>query len=271
VSFSLLMSVYAKDRPNDLEQCLESLARQTMPADEIILVKDGPVADALEQVIEHFRQLLPLRIISLPVNRGLGSALRAGMEQCNFDVVARMDSDDVAVERRFELQTRFLGHHQEIDVVGGAIAEFESDWSKPHALRRPPATCTEVARYAHHRNPMNHMTVMFRKAAVMAAGNYQPCQGFEDYYLWARMLMRGCRFHNLQSILVYVRCGNGMQGRRGGIGYVRQEFEALRRLRALGFLSQYEFVRNVVERGPARMIPNGMRAFLYRVFLREGH
>jgi Fe2+ transport system protein FeoA len=113
------------------------------------------------------------------------------------------------------------------------------------------------------------MTVMFRKGSVLAAGNYQSCFGFEDYDLWARMLMRGRRLHNLQDVLVYVRCGNGMQRRRGGLTYLREEAALQHRFMKMGFLSKRQFLLNLIARAPVRVAPISLRTAFYRCVLRD--
>ena len=268
-SLSVLMSVYNKETPEFLRQSLESLGAQTLPADEIVLVEDGPIGEDLASVIASFRASLPILSVKLPVNSGLGIALRAGLDECHGEFVARMDSDDISVRRRFEKQFVFLEEHPEVDVVGGAIAEFDDDRSTPRAIRRLPASGASLFKFAKHRNPLNHMTVMFRKAPVIAAGSYKPCAAFEDYYLWSRMLIGGCILHNLEDILVYARCGNGMQNRRGGLGYVRREIGMELMLCEMGFLSRIECIRNIAVRTPVRLIPHQLRALAYRGFLRD--
>lgn len=266
---SVLMPVCSKEVPESLRQSLESLCAQTLPADEVVLVEDGPLGEGLAEVIASFRARLPIVSVKLPVNEGLGIALRAGLDRCRGEFVARMDGDDISVRHRFERQIAFLEGHPEVDVVGGAIAEFDDGRSTPRAIRRLPASGAGLLKFAKHRNPLNHMTVMFRKAAVIAAGNYQPCPAFEDYHLWSRMLICGCRLHNLEDILVYARCGDGMQSRRGGLSYVRQEIRMQRLLREMGFLSRFECIRNIVVRTPLRLIPRRLRALAYRVLLRD--
>jgi len=263
------MSIYDRADAAHLRQSLNSLAGQSVPANELVLVEDGPLNRELADVIESFRAELRIRSVKLPTNAGLGAALRAGLMECRGQFVARMDGDDVCVHQRFEKQLAYLSTHPYIDVLGSAIAEFDDELNAPNSTRMLPAGGEELAGFARYRNPLNHMTVMFRKASVLGAGSYLPCQGYEDYYLWARMLMRGCRFHNLGDTLVWVRGGIGMQGRRGGLDYIRHEISAQRMLRALGFLTLREFLRNILIRVPVRLIPGGFRALFYRMILRQ--
>jgi O104-antigen biosynthesis beta-1,3-galactosyltransferase len=267
-ALSVLMPVYHRESPAFLAESLASLAGQTVLADEVVIVKDGPLGDALEQVIASFQTKLRIRPVALERHMGLGIALQRGVRECKNDLIARMDSDDICVPDRLEKERDFMVAHPEIDVLGGSIAEFEVDPAKPQCVRNLPAGGPNLLRWAKHRNPFNHMTVMFRKNAVLRAGSYQAMKGFEDYYLWARMMMAGSCIANHQDILAYARCGNGLQGRRGGLGYAREEVRFQFTLLSIGFLGFRECAVNLLLRTPLRLVPESLRAYFYRSFLR---
>lgn len=269
MKLSVLMSVYEKESPPHLRRCLESLAAQTAPADEIVLVEDGPLGAELAGVISGAQAALPVVTVRLATNAGLGRALREGLAVCRGELVARMDADDVCAPNRFVRQMDFLERNPDVDVAGSAIAEFDADHLAVKSIRRLPETGEELLRFARYRNPLNHVTAMFRRQSVLDAGSYQPCAGFEDYHLWARMLRRGCRLHNLPDVLVYVRCGNGMQQRRGGFSYLLRELRFQRFLRRSGLLNASACARNILLRAPIRVAPAFVRSFCYEHFLRE--
>ena len=269
MKLSVLMSVYCKESPAFLCQCLDSLVSQTLQADEVVIVEDGPLGKALEASIASYQASLPIVSLSLPVNVGLGEALRAGLQVCRGEYVARMDSDDICMPCRFQIQMDFLERNPDVDVVSGTWAEFDEDCSRPHSLRRLPATGPALLRYAKFRNPINHVTAVFRKSAVLAAGSYQSFHGFEDYHLWARMLSLGYRLHNIEEILVCVRVGNGMQGRRGGFEYFKREIAFQSFLRKIGLLTATEYIGNILLRAPIRLTPEFVRALCYKLLLRK--
>ncbi|MGB6744181.1 MAG: glycosyltransferase, partial [Terracidiphilus sp.] len=213
--------------------------------------------------------VLPIVSLRLLAHAGLGLALREGLNACRGELVARMDADDICAPERFARQLDFLESNPQVDVAGSAIAEFNEDCSVVRSIRRLPTGSQELLRFAQYRNPLNHMTVMFRRRAVLDAGSYQACAGFEDYHLWVRMLRRGCQLHNLPDVLVYVRCGNGMQQRRGGFSYLLRELEFQRFLHSTGLLDLPACARNILLRAPIRMAPAFMRSFLYDRFLRD--
>lgn len=270
MKLSVLMPVYHKESSTYLRQCLESLAFQSLPADEIVIVEDGPLGRPLDAIIAAYKKDLPIVSLALPAHVGAGPALRAGLFVCRGEYVARMDSDDISFRERFQRQVKFLDSNREIDVLGSAIEEFGGNSDVPRTIRRLPASGRELMRFAQLRNPLNHMTTMFRKDSVLSAGSYQPSPGFEDYHLWARMLMRGHCLHNMDDTFVYVRCGNGMQGRRGGLAYLKQDVAFQLFLCKMGLTTAPGCIRNIAMRTPIRLAPTFVRSICYKLFLRDG-
>jgi glycosyltransferase involved in cell wall biosynthesis len=120
------MSIYYKETASNLNQCLESLAGQTVPATEIIIVKDGNLTNELEQILTSWKNKLPLKIIGYEENRGLAYALNYGLGYCSYDLVARMDTDDIALPERFEKQVKFMTNNPEIAVSSAWVEEIDS-------------------------------------------------------------------------------------------------------------------------------------------------
>jgi glycosyltransferase involved in cell wall biosynthesis len=269
MKLSVLLPVYARESPEFLQESLESVAAQTRPAEEVVIVADGPMTERLDAVIDSFCARLPLVVVRLRENLGLGAALHVGLEQCRGEYVARMDADDVCLPQRFARQLEFLKLSPHVDVAGSAIAEFNEHPGAVYAVRRLPVEGDALRSFAKYRNPLNHVTVTFRRKAVLEAGSYQPCAGFEDYHLWMRMLRRGHCLHNLPEVLVYVRCGSGMQQRRGGLTYFRRELAFQRFLYRTGLTAASDCARNILLRAPLRIAPEFLRAFCYERFLRD--
>lgn len=263
------MSVYRRDDPKHVCEALASLRQQTLCADEIVLVEDGPLTDRQYAAIASMEEGLPLRRIRLAENRGLGAALKAGFEACSGELVARMDADDIADPNRFAQQFDYLCVHPEVDVLGTAIEEFIDRPGDLGRRRLGPLRHDDIRRYAMTRNPLNHMTVMFRRRSVLAAGGYLPRPGFEDYDLWLRVLSIGGRIANLPDTLVHARIGNGMLQRRHGLRYLRDEIAFFWSCRRRELVPLWAFVCAVIVRTPARLIPQRTLALLYsRLFRR---
>jgi glycosyltransferase involved in cell wall biosynthesis len=268
--FSVLISLYAGENPDHVREALDSIVRQSLQPQEILIIKDGLLTRELDEVVDGFaaERGPQVRVIAYEENRGLGRVLAEGVKQCRSGIIARMDADDIAREDRFEKQYRVLMEHPEIDLVGSWIDEFQGDIRHIISVRKVPATYEEIRAFAKKRNPINHPTVMFRKQAVLAAGNYQEMLWFEDYLLWVNMLLNGSKMMNLQESLVYYRVGPEMFQRRGGWRYVRHEWRLQRRLYEKGFISPGEFLRNGLVRTAVRMMPNSLRGMIYKNILR---
>lgn len=224
MNFSVLMSVYHKEQAEYLRQALDSVFAQTLKANEVVLVEDGPLTKELDEVIEEYQQKYSeLKVIKLAKNGGLGKALNEGLKHCSFDVVARMDTDDICVPGRFEKQIKYMEIHPEVDIVGGQITEFIGAPDNIVSYRRVPLDNDSIYKYMKSRCALNHVTVMFKKSAVLKAGKYQDWFWNEDYYLWIRMMINKCKFANMDIILVNVRIDKNMYRRRGGMKYFKSE------------------------------------------------
>src|SRR5690554_5001347 len=114
MSFTVLMSVYAKEQPDYFNQAFLSIwDQQTLKPDQIVLVKDGPLTAELDAEIQRWQEKLGkvLSVVELPENVGLGAALNEGLKACKYELVARMDTDDISLPARFEEQVAFMQTH----------------------------------------------------------------------------------------------------------------------------------------------------------------
>ena len=270
MKFSVLIAVYAKETSDHLAQSLESIFHQELPPDEVVLVEDGPLTTELDAVVSCFKEAhKELHIVKLSQNQGLGLALREGLAHCQYDIVARMDSDDISKPQRFSREMAWLEAHPETDIVGCWTDEFADESGEVISTRRLPEDHEALLRFSRYRNPMNHPTVMFRKTAVEQAGCYRHRELFEDYDLWVRMLQQGARFHNLQESLLMFRLSPQLYSRRGGRHYIRQEIAFQRWMHEVGHINGVRLMANITVRTLIRLIPEGLRKYGYLFFLRR--
>ena len=269
MNFSVLLSIYQKESPVFLQECFESIINQTCKPSEIILVKDGPLTEALENVIDRYLSKLPmLKIVPLKENVGLGKALNEGLKYCTYELVARMDTDDICKSKRFEKQIHIFEKDSNVDVVSSWIDEFEDDITNVLSTRKLPETHSEIYAYGKKRCPVNHPVVMFKKSAVLAAGGYMHLPLFEDYYLWVRMLVNGAKFYNIQDSLLYFRTSPAMFMRRGGLKYAMTEVSFLWKMHKIGYVNLISTVKSSVIRFTVRIMPNSIRGYIYKKLLR---
>jgi glycosyltransferase involved in cell wall biosynthesis len=265
-SFSVLISVYNQEQPERLKVALESIwNKQALKPSEIVLVKDGPLTDELDKVVDQFKKNAPLKVISLEQNHGLGYALAYGLSYCSHGLIARMDSDDLSKPDRFEKQISFMNEHPEMDIVGTNIEEFDHHPGEIRSHRRLPTTSSKLKLFSRMRSPFNHMTVVFKKTAVLDAGNYQPFHVYEDYYLWVRMIQNGAKMANIPEYLVTARLDDSQLVRRHGSYIFQQEMKLQKEMLQIHFLNKWEYFRNLALRAYPRLLPFWVLKIIYKV------
>lgn len=269
-NYSVLMSVYYKEKDNYLRKSIESMINQTCPPTDFVIVCDGPLNDELDSVINNFDKRYPnlFQIVRKPKCQGLGKALNDGLNYCKYDIVARMDSDDIAKSNRMEEQLAIYVDNK-VDMVGGTIEEFDGEVDNVIATRILPQNHEDILKFAKQRNPFNHPCMTFRKSSVIAAGGYQDFPLFEDYFLWVRMLMNGAIGHNVQKTLLYMRSGEDMYLRRGGFSYAVKAVRFKKHLLKIGFYSFGEFVKSAGVHVIVSIMPNKLRKLFYKKLLRK--
>ncbi len=268
--FSVLMSVYWKENPEHLTASLSSVFSQTNPPTQVLLVQDGKLTSELDAVIADFENhYFELDVVSLDKNSGLGAALNEGLRHCKYDLVARMDSDDIASPFRFERQLLAFEKNEQLSIVGSWVSEFESIPTITRSVRRVPITDKEIRRTFGDKCPINHPSTMFRKSDVLRVGGYRSDYLQEDYDLWGRMLASGCVFSNIPECLVMMRAPRELFARRGGLRYAISEAKLQRFFLRLGLISFGTFLRNVIARFIIRLIPNHAREIIYQILLRH--
>lgn len=271
MDYSVLMSVYHKERPEFLRQAMESIANQTVPTNDFVLICDGMLNEGLDSVIAQMQDAFGdvLHVVRLEKNMGLGNALNIGIRHCKNDLVARMDSDDISYSNRCEKQIRVFAEHPEVSICSGVVEEFTAIPDVVDARRVPPERNAEILEFAKKRNPFNHPCVMYKKSAVEAAGSYQDFYLLEDYYLWLRMLMAGCQGYNIQEPLLRMRAGFDMYLRRAGWKYAKAQIQLFRFMKANAFIRNDQYLKSCLIRTGSALAPNWLRKFVFKKALRK--
>lgn len=205
-NYSIVMAIYKNDKPEWFEQAMESVLNQTVRSDDIVIIADGPLTPPLNTVLRRYENRESISLIRLRINQGLGNALNVGIKHAKNKLIARMDSDDIAVLNRFELQIAEFQKNPELDILGGQIAEFINNPEEIIAYRKVPTTQLEINKFARRRSPFNHPTVMYKKSTIQKLGCYDiSAIRIEDYDLWLRALSNGAVCANLDAILLNYR------------------------------------------------------------------
>lgn len=268
MKFSVLMSLYKKEQPQFLEECLDSLKNQTLQASEIILVFDGVLTEGLENVVANFTRLLPIRIIRLQDNVGLGKALNEGLKHCSNEWIFRMDTDDICCPNRFEKQERFIKENPNVVLFSSHIAEFTDSVEQITGYRKVPIGNEGIGKYALKRSPFNHMTVVFKKIVILEVEGYQHHMFLEDYNLWLRVLARKYEVGNVDEVLLFARAGTSMVGRRRGRVYAKSEWKLFKLKKKLKLQGSLEGFGIFLLRVLPRFLPTKLLEMLYKKILR---
>ena len=271
--FFIVTSVYRNDKPEFVARALDSISsmQHTTP-DEVIIVVDGPIAESLSKLIKDYKENNSdlYNIIWLHENKGLGNALRIGVESAKNEIIARMDSDDISTPDRFAKQIAYLEGHPDCDIVGGQITEFINSESNIVGKREVPCKHEEIFAWLKRRCPFNHVSVMMRRSKIISVGNYLDWHYNEDYYLWIRMAEAGYKFANLPDTLVNVRVGKDMYARRGGWKYFKSEKGLQDYMYKRNIISLPQYLFNVAVRfGVQVAMPNKVRGFIFQKLFRK--
>ena len=269
MEFSVLITVYEKEKPYNLRKSLLSSYRQTTKPTEIVLVCDGILTQELYNEIENIKNLIPiLKVYQLSTNVGSGPASCFGVEKCNTDIIARMDSDDYSEKTRFEKQIKAFKENPNLIMVGTNILEKNTEFT---ALKTVPEKTEEIREYSKFRNPFNNPSSMMKKEYILKVGNYRKFRYLEDYDLTMRLIHDNPTkdFLNIQEPLVIMQTNNSSYLRRGGLLYVKTEFFLQTDFYKRGYISKVELCRNILIRNIVRVMPNSMRKLIYKKKMRE--
>ena len=270
---TVLMSIYAKEKPAHIDSCFKSLLAQTGQANEWVVVEDGPLTLEIYQLLDQYQKEYPnlIKRVRLEENRGLGLALQLGITECTNELIARMDTDDIAREDRFKKQLAEFESDPDLDICGSQIDEFEESPSKIVARRIVPTKHEDIVKYQKRRDAFNHVSVMYKKSTVIKAGNYQSCPLMEDTFLWANMILIGAKCKNIDESLVYVRIGKSMYERRGGWNYFLKYREGRKKVYNTGFMSRWDYLYSLAIQCIVAILPSSIRGWIYKKKLHKAH
>ena len=263
--FSVLLSVYSKEKSEYLDQAFLSIwSNQSLKPAQIVLVKDGPLGPNLETVIKSWQLKLGsvLTVVELPASSGLGPALNAGLQHCIYNLIARMDTDDISLPDRFEKQVAFMDKNPDIAASSAFVEEFDDNNSVVF-IRRVPECHEEITKFAKKRCPLNHPVVIFRREAVFQVGGYPPFFP-EDSALWTLLITQNQRLANIPSVLLKMRTTRDFIYRRG-LKFLRGEIGLLAFQKKIGFLTWPEYMLSLAIRVGVRLPPSFIRRWLYKV------
>ncbi len=268
-NYSVLTTVYEKEDPSFLRASIESMLAQSVLTNDYVIVKDGPLNDALDSVLEEYtKQYDFFNIVALKENVGLGAALRAGLSACKNDLVARLDSDDISLPNRCECQLKAFEADKDLVIVGTDMYEFNNDPDEIIAVKIMPHTPEELYRYGKRRNAFNHSSVMYRKSVIEAHGSYSTMRRSQDVELFSKILFHNCKCINLDQPLIKFRCGDTRVKRKKSWRNVRSDLRIFWGAHKMGYSSFVDYVYVLAIQLGFYILPEKMAGYLYRKLFR---
>lgn len=269
--YSVLMSLYAKEKPEYLPLAIDSMLSQTVKPDEIVIVKDGPLTKELDEIVQKYKDAAPeiFTIVPSEKNIGLGLALNLGLENCRNELVARMDTDDIAKSDRCEKQLAAFEKDGELCLLGSAVDEFHDTPDKVVSRRVVPCEHKDIYEFAKRRSAFNHPTVMYKKSKVLSVGGYSNLRRNQDVDLFARMLFSGCKAGNIEESLLFFRSNDDLAKRRRSWENTKSYIDTIKKLWKMGYSSFSDYAIVAVAQTGMFLMPVKIQHWVYKTFLRK--
>ena len=269
--YSVLMSLYIKEKPEYLDQAVKSMVDQTLKPDEIVIVKDGKITSELQNVLNKYEKNHPglLHIVGYENNCGLGFALNYGLEHCRNELVARMDTDDISKADRCMSLVKAFEKYPEYAIIGSAVDEFYGTIDNVTARRIVPSRSREIYEFAKRRSAFNHPSVMYRKSKVLEFGGYRNLRRNQDVDLFGRMLFGGCKAANFKKALLWFRSDENLSKRRKSWENTWSYISTIWRFWRMGYSSFWDVVVIAGAQIGMYLMPIKIQNWIYRKFLRQ--
>lgn len=263
--YSVLMSVYIKENPQYLKQSIDSIISQTLPTNDFVIVEDGPLTDELNEILDTYeKQYTCIKLIKREKNWGLGASLNVGIQHCKNELIARMDSDDIAFPERCQKEVEQFNLDDELGIVGTGIVRFLDSINHVVGIKKMPTTYEDIYKYAKRRNPFNHPTVMYKKNAVINAGGYQETIRGEDFALFTKMIFEGVKGKNLEKNYLYYRADKEQFKRRTSWQDTKSVIKVVRKNYMKGYVSFWDLINVIIVQSLAFLIPKKWGGVLYK-------
>lgn len=263
-SYSVLMTMYSKDKPEYAKMAIDSMLNQTVKTNDFVIICDGNLTSELYSLLEMYKNTYDVfNIIRLKQNVGLGEALRRGVEECKNNLIARMDDDDISRLDRCEMELLAFANDENLSICGSYMNEFDTDPSLITRVKRVPLTQDEIMKYSHRRNPFNHSTVMFRKDRILEVGNYSSMRTNQDVDLWVRAINQGLIGKNIDIPLVNFRFDFATYRRRKEWNNIKLMIKVWKSFLSRGYCSRKDYIYVATIQYLIFIMPNSLLRWSY--------
>lgn len=199
---SVVMSTY-KEKPDYVEEAIDSILGQTYRNLELIIIVDWPENKPVKRLL-YRRQAKDRRIVIVENehNLGLANSLNKALKIAKGDYICRMDADDVSEPARIETQLAYLLKYK-LDLIGGSMVVMDETGKDLYAIPQPPMEPKSVKKALRWNNCVPHPT-WFGTKSVFADG-YRNIPLCEDYDFLIRASLSGKKIGNCDSVVLRYR------------------------------------------------------------------
>ena len=222
MKFTALMPVHNQVKFKFLRKSLDSVMLSTLLPNEFLILIDGPISKKKKLFLKNFCKNNNIIKLVFKKKLGLTKILNYGLKIAKYEIVARVDSDDVNDPSRFYKQIKFLRKNK-VDIVGTGIFEINKNKKfKKNMIAEP-----SLLNYLFF-NPLNHMSIMYKKSKILKLGGYPDIKYKEDYALWLLAKLSKYKIFNLNETLVSCHIDNQTFSRLKSISSIISEFLILK-------------------------------------------
>ncbi len=251
--------MYDGDNLSYIEETLASIENQTCKSFECVIVFDGIQDLEFKAAIKQLLNQISFKyhLIDNKENNGLAYCMNAAIEQARGQYIARMDSDDIMLPTRLEMQNIYLNQHTDVDIVGTYITEFYED--APDNTITYPLEHKAMRNSFGKRNPLAHVSVLMRRSYFEKAGRYPlDTDKDEDTILWLQGFKNDCKFANIPQSLTRVRVNTSFYKRRGGNAKSKADLQnrkrVIRELQLSSINYIYAYARYLIQIAPGSFV-----------------
>ena len=263
MKFTCIYPIYFKSDVLDVKKSFKTILNQSLKANEILVVYDGPINKNIVLFFESLKKYKEIKIIKFKKNLGLGFVLKKVIKQVKYDIIVRADSDDLNKKNRFKTLINFLKKNPKIDVVGSFIEEI---YKKNRYVKQLPLKNSHIKKMMIYKNPINHPSVAFKKKIILKYGGYENIPFFEDYYLWFKLISNKIKFQNIRKVLVSTNIDNEFYRRRSGFKYFKNYFNFLKKIYLQKYIKTHQFLINLAIRLLIYNMPKLLIKLFYKYF-----
>ena len=202
---SVVMSAY-NEPERFLRESIESILNQTYRDFEFIIIQDNPDNEAIERVVnEYAAKDSRIRFYKNEKNIGLAMSLNRGIELARYDIIARMDADDISLPERFEKELAYLDAHPEMHMVSINSIKIDENGNQVRESNKLPHNFSQTKRVMGEHNVVMHPGAMLYKKDFLEIGGYRNFPASQDYDLWLRYITNDWQIGFVQEVLIKYR------------------------------------------------------------------